>query len=141
MSPPPRGAHDTGEVVRKSVMARRTVVVLSRVARAAAAGEPELNDRDLLRRFAGEGNQAAFAAVVARHAGMVFGVCLRILHSAAVAEDDTRAVLPVPAVTVNAPGCKPRVANWLYATARKVRAASWRPTGGRSAGAAAVPGQ
>jgi hypothetical protein len=34
-----------------------------------------LTDRELLRRFTVDGNQAAFAALVSRHSAMVFGVC------------------------------------------------------------------
>ena len=45
--------------------------IIRSVARAAHA---TLTDRELLRRYADDGDQAAFAALVARHTGMVLGV-------------------------------------------------------------------
>jgi RNA polymerase sigma factor (sigma-70 family) len=119
-------------------MARSTV---SALLRATVADEPRVSDRDLLRRFAGEGDHAAFAAVVARHTGLVFGICLRVLHSAADAEDATQAVFLVLARKANAVGWQPSVANWLYTTARKV-ARNAKLAADRRAkreGAAAVP--
>ena len=41
-----------------------------------------LNDRELLRRFAEEGNQDAFAALVRRHSDLVFGACRRAFRFA-----------------------------------------------------------
>ena len=50
-------------------------------ARAAAKAElSALSDRALLARFVADRDQAAFAAVVARHSAMVLGVCRRALR-------------------------------------------------------------
>jgi len=48
------------------------------------AGPPDL---ELLDRFAGLQDGAAFAQIVQRYAGCVYGTCLRVLGDAAVAED------------------------------------------------------
>lgn len=99
-------------------MAKRTAI-LSRAVRAVSPELSALSDRDLLRRFA-DGDQAAFAAVVARHTAMVLGVCKRVLHSPADAEDATQAVFLVLAKKAKGTRWQASAANWLYTTARKV---------------------
>jgi RNA polymerase sigma factor (sigma-70 family) len=97
-------------------------------------------DRELLRRFADDGDQPAFAALTARHAAMVFGVCQRVLHSRADAEDASQAVFLILAKKAGNTRWQASAANWLYATARKVarnaRVAASRRA--RREGAAAV---
>ncbi len=78
-----------------------------------------LTDRELLRRFATENDQSAFAALVRRHTGLVLGVCRRMLLGTADAEDATQAVFVVLARKAGV-RWQPSVANWLYLTARKV---------------------
>jgi hypothetical protein len=54
------------------------------------AGRPadgRLTDRQLLRRFAAEKDEAAFALLVERHGPMVLSVCRRILRHQQDAED------------------------------------------------------
>jgi DNA-directed RNA polymerase specialized sigma24 family protein len=46
-----------------------------------------LTDRQLLDRFAAQGDEAAFAALVQRHGPLVWGVCWRALHHTQDAED------------------------------------------------------
>lgn len=79
-------------------------------------------DRELLTRFTDGGDEAAFAEVVHRHAAMVLGVCKRVLHSQADAEDASQAVFVVLAKKASATRWQASAANWLYATARKVAA-------------------
>lgn len=53
---------------------------------------PEVTDVDLLRRFLGRGDAAAFEALFARHRRWVFSLCNRFLRSHALAEDATQEV-------------------------------------------------
>ena len=120
-------------------MGGRTATVVGRVVR--ATGPREATDRDLLRRFAADGDQAAFATLVRRHTGLVLGVCRRALATDADAEDACQAVFLVLARKAAAGRWQPSVANWLYATARRV-SRNARVAAGRRArreGRAAVP--
>src|SRR6476659_4639142 len=90
------------------------------VHRAVRAHQPEVSDRELLRRFAEEADQAAFAALVRRHAPMVLGVCRRALHNAQDAEDACQATFLLLTRKARAGRWQPSIANWLYAAARKV---------------------
>src|SRR5262245_31024997 len=97
-------------------MTRATSV--GRVLRAAAG--VGATDRDLLRRFADAGDQAAFAALVARHTGMVLGVCRRALSHPQDAEDACQATFLVLARKAKGSRWQTSVANWLFTTARRV---------------------
>jgi RNA polymerase sigma factor (sigma-70 family) len=76
-------------------------------------------DRELLARFAA-GEQAAFAALFRRHAGMVLGVCRRVLAGEQDAEDACQATFLLLSRKAAAGRWQPSVANWLYLTARRV---------------------
>src|SRR5439155_19323261 len=106
-----------------------------------AAGEAAVSDRELLRRFADANDQAAFAALVRRHTGLVLGVCRRMLSNPQDAEDACQATFLVLAQKANSNRWQPSVANWLYTTARRVarnaRVAARRRA--RREGRAAVP--
>ncbi len=85
----------------------------------AAAGSAPASDRELLNRF-NAGEQAAFAVLFRRHAGMVLGVCRRALPRLQDAEDACQATFLVLARKAGSGRWQPSVANWLYLTARRV---------------------
>src|SRR5262245_39823174 len=102
-------------------MASRTAAVLGKVIRSVANADwSGVSDAELLRRFAAEKDQAAFAARVGRHSGMVLGVCRRALPNWQDAEDACQATFLVLAQKARGPRWRPSVAGWLYTTARKV---------------------
>lgn len=77
-----------------------------------------MEDRRLLRRFVEENSQEAFAALTARHLGLVYSVCRRELDDADLAEDVTQAVFLI--LARKAPSLRREVvlSGWLFQTAR-----------------------
>ena len=122
-------------------MAVLAAVVLARAVRSAKADLKVLSDCDLLHRFSERGDQTAFAVIAERHSAMVLGVCKRVLHSQADAEDACQAVFLILAKKANVNRWQASVANWLYSTARKVAANARSATAQRTKreGAVAVP--
>ncbi|MFO0807834.1 MAG: RNA polymerase sigma factor [Gemmataceae bacterium] len=98
-------------------MTAQARAVLGQIIRSAHA---PLTDRELLRRYAVEGDEAAFAALVQRHTGMVLGVCRRVLPTVQDAEDACQATFLVLARKAGSVRWQPSAANWLYTTARHV---------------------
>src|SRR6478736_3152563 len=84
-----------------------------------ASGETELTDGQLLECFVSHHDEAAVAALVRRHAQMVWSVCWRILRDHHDAEDAFQATFLV--LVRKAPSIKPRemIVNWLYGVARQ----------------------
>src|SRR5580692_4471330 len=78
-----------------------------------AADAMGLTDRELLAQF-NEGNQAAFAAIVKRHTGLVLGVCRRVLPTVQDAEDACQATFLVLARKAKTGRWQSSIANWLY---------------------------
>ena len=100
-----------------------------------ALGTPDQasdTDAQLLHRYAREADEAAFALLVRRHAGLVNGVCRRALSHAADAEDATQAVFVLLAQKAKAGRWQASIANWLHATARKVSATARRSAARRA---------
>src|SRR5262249_24908182 len=73
------------------------------------------SDRQLLQRFAALRDEAAFALLVERHGGLVYGVCRRLLRHAQDAEDAFQAAFLVLARKAGTIPWRDDVGNWLYA--------------------------
>jgi RNA polymerase sigma factor (sigma-70 family) len=80
----------------------------------------QLPDRELLRRFASQRDEAAFRALVCRHGPMVFRVCLRILRCQHDAEDALQATFLVLAQRAAAVGSLESVGGWLFGVASRL---------------------
>jgi RNA polymerase sigma factor (sigma-70 family) len=101
---------------------RRATATLLRHLRpyAGAAGLGEFSDQHLLERFARQSDEEAFAALVRRHAALVYGVGWRLLHHTQDAEDVFQATFLVLARKAGAIRWRGSVANWLYGVARRL---------------------
>jgi RNA polymerase sigma factor (sigma-70 family) len=84
---------------------------------AAGRSLPMRTDGQLLDDFSGRRDEAAFAALVARHGPMVFRVCRRVLNHEQDAEDAFQAVFLVLARNVGSIQKREALANWLYGVA------------------------
>jgi RNA polymerase sigma-70 factor (ECF subfamily) len=78
-----------------------------------------LSDGQLLSRFVGERDEAAFEALVLRHGPMVWGVCRRILRDVHDAADAFQATFLVLARNCSAIAHRELVASWLHGVARQ----------------------
>lgn len=89
-----------------------------------------LSDGQLLARFIEQRDEIAFAALMDRHARMVFGVCRRLLNNVHDAEDAFQAAFLVLARKAHSVQPREMVGNWLYGvayqTSRKARTVAAR---------------
>src|SRR5262245_842927 len=107
-------------------MSRSVSRVVAALRRLVASTDADDTDRALLGRFAQDRDQQAFAEVVARHGPLVRGVCRRLLHDRAAAEDVFQATFLVLAKKAGS-RWHASVGPWLYAVAvRLCRKASAR---------------
>src|SRR5690242_21857119 len=104
-------------------MGSQTTATLRQAIRSVVrADHATATDRELIQRFARDGDQAAFAALVGRHTPMVLGVCRRALPTLQDAEDACQATFLVLAQKAGGQRWQPSVANYLYAVARRIAA-------------------
>jgi RNA polymerase sigma factor (sigma-70 family) len=105
---------------------------LPRLRELAARFDDRTADRDLLRRFTAEQDEAAFAEIVRRHGPMLLRVCRRVLHNGHDAEDVRQAAFLILAQKAGALRWHESVAGWLFQTAYrlslKARSAARRRT-------------
>src|SRR4051794_21280211 len=99
-------------------MARKPGQRLVEAIRAAACGGrgEGVPDGDLLARYAGGQDDAAFASLVRRHAGMVLGIARRVLGHEQDAEDVCQATFLLLARKSSGGLRRQSVAGWLCAT-------------------------
>ncbi|MDB5351379.1 MAG: polymerase sigma factor, sigma-70 family [Planctomycetota bacterium] len=79
-----------------------------------------LSDGELLGRFAGRSDEAAFEALATRHGPMVLGVCRRILDDGHAAEDAFQATFLVLVKRSGSLRDGGRLGPWLHGVARRV---------------------
>ncbi len=79
---------------------------------------PELDDQQLLREFAENNSDSAFATLVARHVNLVYSAALRFGGNSQHAEEISQAVFIILARKADSLGKNVVLSGWLYQTAR-----------------------
>jgi RNA polymerase sigma factor (sigma-70 family) len=107
-------------------MTSRTQPLLHYLRRLTAPFSKDAGDAELLNRFASQGDESAFAALLARHGPMVFGVCRRVLRNSNDAEDAFQATFLILARKAGSLRRPEALASWLYGTARHLASTARR---------------
>jgi len=84
------------------------------------------DDMELVRQYAGDGSEEAFATLVSRYVNLVYSVALRQLGDAALAEEATQATFIILARKAGSLGPKTILSAWLCRTAQYVAARAIR---------------
>jgi uncharacterized protein (TIGR03435 family) len=79
---------------------------------------PELDDIALLKQFAENGSEPAFAGIVSRHLNLVYSTALRATGNAHAAQEISQAVFIILARKAKSLGAKTILAGWLHQTTR-----------------------
>jgi RNA polymerase sigma factor (sigma-70 family) len=85
-----------------------------------AQATKDLSDAQLLDRFVNDRDEAAFAALMRRHGGLVWLVCRQVLHQEQDAEDAFQASFLVLALKAASLRREHGLGNWLYSVAYRV---------------------
>jgi DNA-directed RNA polymerase specialized sigma24 family protein len=79
---------------------------------------PEMDDIELLRQYAENNSELAFAELATRHVGLVYSTALRKTGNAHVTEEITQAVFIILARKSRNLGKRTILSGWLYQTTR-----------------------
>jgi RNA polymerase sigma factor (sigma-70 family) len=115
-------------------MASVSGIALGRHLRRLAAAQcpSQLSDGYLLQQFIAEHDQAAFAALVARHGKMVLAVCWGVLRHQQDAEDVFQATFLVLARSAASIRKQPSLASWLHGVAYRLACKARAKAAGRA---------
>jgi DNA-directed RNA polymerase specialized sigma24 family protein len=102
-----------------------------------------LTEGELVQRFTRDGDESAFAAILARHGPMVLGVCRQLLHDPNDVDDAFQATFLVMVRKAGSLRRSDLLANWLYGVAYRVavRTRSSRRVRAGRPGIAGAPGR
>src|SRR6516162_9665278 len=87
--------------------------------RGLGAGRPEGTDSELLRAYAARRDESAFAELMRRHGGLVWGVCRRSLAREQDAEDAFQATFLVLSRKAESIRAGQSLPSWLFGVARR----------------------